>query len=301
VFDSMPQVSGPVGATPQNEARREWLASLKLDFASRRQRTALIENTHVGPLSVQRPFYPELAQPHRCHVYMLHPPGGLVAGDCIDINLRLQQHSQTLLTTPSAGKIYRTDTASHLQQQRVCADIEAQACLEWLPQETIVFSGANARIHNRFQLCDDAKLIAWDIVCLGRRASGETFDHGRCEQLIEVLRNQQLVLRERNIWPGESELMHAPWGMAGNTVAGTMFATTTVERRHLDQWRELLAQEATEETAGEWGITQKPSIFIARYLGQSAQQCRRGFELLWQHLRPFMIEAEACRPRIWNT
>lgn len=278
---------------------REWLAQLRLRFAHGREKTTLIENTHSGPLNVQRPFYPELNQgSHCCHVYLLHPPGGLVAGDSIAIDVGVARQSHALLTTPSAGKIYQTDAARHLQQQQLNADIEDQACLEWLPQETIVFTGANARLRNRFRLQGDAKLIAWDIICLGRRASNEPFSNGRCEQVIEVERDGRLLLRERNIWPGDSPLMHAPWGMAGNTVAGTLIATISLTRHVLDDWRRELELQSLP---GEWGMTQKPDIFIARYLGHSAQQCRRGFELLWRRLRPILTGHESCRPRIWNT
>lgn len=276
--------------------KREWLARLRLGFDRIGDKTTLVENTHVGPLSVQRPFYPE--DNGCCHTYALHPPGGMAPGDSIEISLALKKNGHALVTTPSAGKIYRTDRVGHPQQQVIHADIDGRACLEWLPQETIVFAGANARIHNRFQLQGDARLIAWDIVCLGRRASNERFDHGHCEQLIEVEQNNKLVLRERNIWPGDSELMQATWGMAGNCVAGTLFANVDTERRDLDLWREQLNSAALP---GEWGMTQKPGLFIARFLGQSAQDCRRGFEILWRQLRPLMLGFEACRPRIWNT
>jgi len=296
VEDELQQPTASKIAVPQNEARREWLARLRLQFTDRRGRTTLTENTHEGPLSVQRPFYPE-ANPC-CHVYMLHPPGGLVAGDRIGVELSLQPNTHALLTTPSAGKIYRTDAASHLQQQHLHADIEYKACLEWLPQETIVFAGANARIHNRFHLQQDAQLIAWDVVCLGRRASNDLFDHGYCEQLIEVKQNHQLLLRERNCWPGDSSIMQAPWGMAGNCVAGTLLATVVTSQQQRDTWREHLTESGIP---GEWGMTQKPAIFIARYLGVSAQDCRRGFELLWQHLRKHRLNIDSCRPRIWNT
>ena len=281
---------------PQNKAQRDWLAQLRLTFGARQEKTILLENTHCGPLSVQRPFYPE--DNGCCHTYLLHPPGGMAPGDRVHFDIAVNQHSHALLTTPAAGKIYRTDTAKHLQQQLLHADIGDQACLEWLPQETIVFTGANARIHNRFCLRGNAKLIAWDIVCLGRRASNELFDQGHCEQLIEVEDNGRLVLRERNLWSGGAALMSAPWGMANYSVAGTLMATFTSNRHQLDDWRHHLT---SADIAGEWGITQKSSLFIARYLGQSAQACRRGFELLWQHLRPAMLKYSHCRPRIWNT
>ena len=55
-----------------------WLAELDLEFVQKRERTILANKKTRGPLTVQRPFYPESDV---CHVYLLHPPGGVVGGD----------------------------------------------------------------------------------------------------------------------------------------------------------------------------------------------------------------------------
>ena len=55
-----------------------WEAELALRFVIRDGRTVLGERRHRGPLQVQRVFYPEGTD--LCHLYVLHPPGGLVAG-----------------------------------------------------------------------------------------------------------------------------------------------------------------------------------------------------------------------------
>ncbi|HEY5717834.1 MAG TPA: urease accessory protein UreD, partial [Motiliproteus sp.] len=72
---------------------RLWRARLNLGFEQRHGRTALPHLAHEGPLRVQRPFYPEGTV---CHVYLLHPPGGLVSGDQLSINAELAAHSHAL-------------------------------------------------------------------------------------------------------------------------------------------------------------------------------------------------------------
>ena len=42
------------------------------------------ERRHEGPFCIQRPFYPGDGA---CHVYLLHPPGGLAAGDELDLDV----------------------------------------------------------------------------------------------------------------------------------------------------------------------------------------------------------------------
>ena len=53
-----------------------WLAELSLRYEHRSSRTVIAARRHQGPLTVQKPFYPEGAV---CHTYVLHPPGGVLA------------------------------------------------------------------------------------------------------------------------------------------------------------------------------------------------------------------------------
>src|SRR5882672_10633362 len=62
-----------------------WAAHLQLRFAAKSGATFLEHQAHSGPLLVQRPFYPE--GPGVCHVYVLHPPGGLVPGDTLALEV----------------------------------------------------------------------------------------------------------------------------------------------------------------------------------------------------------------------
>lgn len=293
-------------------ATRFWRAHLQLVFEAgkvviadgassnhcsnkERAKTKIKRATHIGPLRIQRPFYPE---GNCCHCYVLHPPGGIVTGDHLTLEATLGNDAQVLITTPSAGKVYTSDRHGHPQHQGISAKLASNSCLEWLPQETIIFSGAQVELRNQFILEKNANLVGWDLVCLGRRASGETFDSGQCAQLIEIVRDNKLLMRERTQWQGGSAMLNAPWGMGGNSVSGTLFATIEASRQQLDDWREGLQQL---NLPGEWGMSQKPGVFLARYLGQSAEQGRRGFEYLWKCLRPQLNGREVCRPRIWNT
>ena len=278
---------------------KSWHAAIALVLRAGPVRTDLVRCDHQGPLRVQRPFYPE---GECCHIYLLHPPGGMVPGDVLQIDLDLQACAQALLTTPAAGKLYRSDLAQTPQLQGIQASVAEGACLEWLPQETIVFEAAEGELHNRFELKGDAKLFAWDIVVLGRRASGEGFARGRCLQRVDILRDGRPLLAERTLWQGGSAMLDAPWGMAGRSVSGTLFATLSADGATLDSLRERLAAQPWFDLAGgEWGLSQRRDLFMARYLGDSPEHCRKGFEFLWQALRPLFKGQTASRPRIWNT
>ena len=143
---------------PDGVPSKSWRASIELMFEARVGRTDLVRSRHKGPLRVQRAFYPE---GDCCHLYLLHPPGGMVPGDDLRVALGLSHGAQALLTTPSAGRVYRSDLAKTAQAQGISAELLTGTCLEWLPQETIVYEGAEAELSNRFDLQGDASLCAW--------------------------------------------------------------------------------------------------------------------------------------------
>src|SRR6476620_11342443 len=127
-------------AVEQNLAseRAGWEAALDLEFAARGARTILARRASIGPLVVQRPFYPE---GDVAHVYLVHPPGGVVGGDQLRLNVLAREGAHALITTPAATKFYRSDGRVAHQRQEIVADA---ASIEWLPQETIVFPDARA-------------------------------------------------------------------------------------------------------------------------------------------------------------
>ncbi len=140
-----------------------WHASLNLGFAASGDKTLLVKRQHVGPLTVQRPFYPEGGV---CHVYILHPPGGIVGGDHLSIQVNAETGSDALVTTPATGKFYRS--GGEQATQVVLIKVAENAALEWLPQETIIYEGAQLASLVKVDLAAGAKFIGWEILSLGR-------------------------------------------------------------------------------------------------------------------------------------
>ena len=139
---------------------RNWKAELSLGYRERFGKTSLVDMAFKGPLRVQRSFYPE---DHVCHTYLLHPPGGMVSGDKLNIDISISAGSHALLTTPSAGKVYGADSANVAQSQMIRGEV-VDGVLEWLPQETILFDRANAQLTTRFDLDESSILGAWEMV-----------------------------------------------------------------------------------------------------------------------------------------
>lgn len=277
----------------QVECDKGWRASLKLGFERAQNRTLLARRRHQGPLQIQRVFYPE--QGGVCHGYILHPPGGVVAGDSLEIEVEVGEGAEVLLTTPAAGKFYRSrgEVARVDQQLRLAR----RASLEWFPQENIIFQGAQVHTTTRVELAEDSQFMGWEIVCLGRPAAQEVFTEGECRQSFEIWRAGRPLWLERSHYTGGSPVLNARWGMAGSPVAGS-FVCVTLQSGVLSALRELTGLFAAE---GSCSVTQLDQVIVCRYLGGEAEAAKKYFAEAWKILRPAMLKRPACFPRIWNT
>jgi urease accessory protein len=270
-----------------------WNAHLSLKFGSSDGKTVLCDQRHSGPLLVQRPFYPEGESV--CHVYVLHPPGGVVGGDTLELDIGVRSQAHVLATTPTAGKFYRS--AGPEARQTVNIAVQPGAALEWLPQETIIYDQVHARISTRIDLAADARFIGWDVLCLGLPASGAKFQRGMLRQTVEIWRDGELLLIERGQYDGESPILTARWGLAEYPVNGTFWCTT--DNRHLvEVIRQQIPPPQTDEL---WSATWMQGLLVCRYLGWDAFRAHRLFVQIWQVIRPDVFGREACPPRIWRT
>jgi urease accessory protein len=227
---------------------------------------------------------------------VLHPPAGIAGGDRLQIDVAVGAGAQALLTTPGAGKWYRSAGAEAGQDATL--KVDAGGTLEWLPQESIVFDGARATMRTRVELAAGARYIGLETLCLGRRASGERFAHGHLQLATDIRLGGTPLWHERGRIDGGSPLLDSPVGLAGFTVCGTLLAAGA----EIDA--DLLAacrQARPAEAGAQHGVTALPQLFVGRYLGHSAEAARGWFVQLWRALRPTFIGREMVVPRIWNT
>jgi len=273
------------GGVPARVDESGWQARLRLGFRRGPGRTVLADRMREGPLAVQRPFYPE---GEVCHVYLLHPPGGVAGGDTLDIETTVGEGASALVTTPGATKFYRSVGAEAGQHQRLRVE---SGSLEWLPRENIFFPGANAELTTRVDLIGGARFIGWEIHCLGRPVIGERFEDGRMVARFSIWRDGLPLLHERLAVDGE-ESLNRPAGLRGRAVVASLYATVD-ETLDLEPLREAMS--------GEVGITVVDGLLVARYLGESTEQAGNHFIHLWKQIRIAALGREPCSPRIWNT
>ncbi len=274
-----------------NIAHSRWHASLSLGFKPRPGGTRLVDSKRSGPLSVQRPFYPEGEA--IAHTYLLHPPGGVVGGDRIDLHIRVDPNAHALLTTPGATKFYRSDQYVAEQQQHLI--VASKGTLEWLPQESIFFDGALVKSRTIVELEADARFIGWELSCLGRPAAKLPFDQGELNTRFSLIRDGKPLLHEALVTHGPT-LQHAASGLRGYACQGLMVMVGTDETA-LELARSLC--ESTPEVS--ISVTQIDDLLILRGFSAVIAPIWIVFNLLWQHLRPNVLDIPACAPRIWAT
>lgn len=290
--DPLPAPSSPDPAPPRDHL----LACLTLGFARDGSTTRLIKREHFGPLRVQKPLYPE--DPAICHAVLVHPPGGIVGGDELQISAEAGEEAHALLCTPGAGKWYRAN--GHVSRQQVLLQVGAGATLEWLPQETIFFDGADVVLDTTVRLQQASSYIGCEILCFGRTASGERFTHGRVRQRLTIQREGKPLWHEQGSLTGGSRQMHSHLGLAGYSVCATLIAVGPIQAPAFLQALREQVQAATGGV-GQCGATQMKSVIIVRYLGHASETARQVMLQAWQLLRPALLGHAATVPRIWNT
>lgn len=297
-------------ASPANIAEEEqWLASkswraelsLGFDFDDK-WGTRLKKLSSYGPLRVQRPFYPESRD--YAHVYLLHPPGGLVSGDTLAINIDLKGGAKVLITTPGAGKVYKALSDQLEQVQETKITVSGDSVLEFLPQENIIFDGANSRTFTRVELEDKAVYLGWEIICLGRPAAGEKLACGVVEQHTQVSRNGVPVFIDRLLLSGGSEPMLRPWGLNNKPVFGTFLICLNGEEEAENLCKVQRAWLNQQGCNGLIGVTRNRAVVMVRYIGDCTEEAKILFTGVWQCARQTLFDGEkssAVLPRIWAT
>ncbi|RON25365.1 urease accessory protein UreD [Pseudomonas lini] len=266
-----------------------WHAELELGYARFGDSTRPVQRRHKGPLRVQKHLYAE--GPEVCQHIIVHPPGGIAGGDRLDISASVGTDAWAQITSPGAAKWYRAAGPAY---QKLDLHVAAGATLEWLPQETIIFSDAQAELSTSIDLEGDARLFYWDVVALGRPASGERFDLGHFQAHLDIRRDGQLLWHERQRIVGGDGLLDSPIGLDGQPVFATLLVTGEIDSELLEKCRSL-----SNDVRGD--LTQLPGLLVARCLASEALLARGWLIDLWRLLRPALLGREAVPPRIWAT
>ncbi|MGQ4877153.1 urease accessory protein UreD [Billgrantia sp. LNSP4103-1] len=294
-FEPSAIVMPPTDSGHRFDAGRHWAASLALGFEARQGVTRLARARHHGPLRVQRPFYPE-GRDGACHVYLLHPPGGLVSGDSLTITARVESGAHALLTTPAANKLYRADSHGVAWMQRTALSVAPGGLLEWLPQETIAFDGSRGEQSTEIALSGDARCLGWEVLALGRPASRLPYASGRIDQRFRLSRDGQPLWWERQPLDPAHPRFAGRWGQGGASVQATLWAVGLADQpAAIERLRDVMT------ASPRWAVTVRHGVLLLRYLGHERNEAWEICRQAWDCLRPLLAGLPSHSPRIWFT
>jgi urease accessory protein len=274
-----------------------WHARLQLDYRLESART-VARYQHSGPLRILQSLYPE--GDGICHNVLVHPPGGLVGGDTLEIALQADAGSHALVTTPGATRFYRSAGEQALQDTRI--RLESGARLEWLPLEAICHTACQAENRLRLDLAPGAELIGWDVTALGLPHADQPYQTGRFLQHIEM---PGVWLERGHMDAADALLLHSPLGLAGHKCLASLFfcAGSAIERARLqlalESARGVLQAHALADTAG--ATSPHPRVVVVRVLAPVVEPAMQVLRLVWGAWRQALWGLPHQLPRIWAT
>lgn len=273
----------------------KWYAQLELGYRATPQGVDCHLQRHTGPLQVHRPLYPEGSQ--CAHHLILHPPGGVVGGDALDIHVEVESGAQALISAPSANRFYRIDDASLVQKQRIHLNIQEHAYLDWAPLETLFYEGSNALTQFNVNLMPNSHFIGWEISALGRKASGIDYGSGQLRQELNFTLGGRPLLVERTHLIGDGPHVDGFAMLQGHRVMGSLwlhpFSQPDLEvlRHHLEGYSLTNSLSST---------TCLDSLGIVRVLSNDSREILEFFIHIWTWMRHHQ-RRYATPARVWFT
>lgn len=273
-----------------------WHASLSLNHRREGTRTT-VQHAHSGPLRILKSLYPE--GDAICHNVIVHPPGGLVGGDLLDIRVRVEDGAHAFISTPGATRFY--ESSGLLAEQRVTLDLAAGARLEWLPLEALAYPGCHALNQLTATLAPGAELLAWDVTALGLPAASQPFDRGQITQRLTL---PGLWLEQAQIDAADHRLLASPLALAGQRCLGTLLFAVgePMERTRreglLDAARAALAGLPPEVQAG--ATCPNHNLLVVRAVAPLVEPLMTALQSSWAALRQAAWDLSPQAPRIWR-
>jgi urease accessory protein len=289
--------------------RHGWSADLHLKVVTGPNGSVPSIRRHSGPLRLQKMLYPE--GPDVMHAILVHPPGGVVGGDSLDTTIQIEPNAHCLVTTPGAAKWYRSEQQPSLQNIRL--EIAAEASLEWLPQENIVFNGALTQWQTSVHLAPNASAIGMEVTMLGRKARGETFSSGILSNQFSIHQKtnsseDKLLFTEQWRLNGNDQRLAAQQGLSDAPCFGQLWAvgSKTGLQAARQQLHDLLAlddgNEKIKNVQSTWAVTLiRDQILLVRAQGVGPELVRGCLENAWKAIRLPLLNRVCIPPRIWST
>ena len=151
---------------------------------------------------------------------MLNTSGGITGGDRLNVKIQVE-NGAVVATSQTAERLYRSIT----EPAKIEITLRAYnaATLHWLPQETIIFDGAELDRTVCLDMSADSKCLLAETIVMGREAMGEDIrvchftDNWRLYREGQLFHAESLRLTDR-----VAEIMAVPAGGNGARLLSTI-------------------------------------------------------------------------------
>lgn len=273
-----------------NKSNYNWEGKLNLQFSLRNGRSVLTKHSHSGPFFVQKSFYSN-DDYNTPHVYLLHPPGGLVGGDRLTLSVQLESHSRALITTPGSTKFYKTNGKYILQEN--IFKLSNNSILEWLPQSNIFFPRTKAKISTVLKLSQGARIILFEMLCLNDFNQKTIIFPEEVDTFLCIILPGSIGLRERL----KVNALNCVSKLNGFQILASLFAVPGDEIL-LKKVRALIKSIKNIQIGG---VTLLDELLVVRLLGNDNQILQTLLHHIWRVIRPNIVGKKAMIPRVWFT
>lgn len=194
--------------------------------------------------------------------------GGIVGGDRIGCDVTVES-GHLRLASQAAERIYRSLGPAAEVSTRLRAG--PGSVLEWLPQETILFSGARLARRLDVAITASSRLLMVEMIVLGRTASGETVRDGALNDQWRVRRDGRLIFAEAFRIDGDiAATMERPSIGGGARASALLLHAAPDADHHLDRVREVLANSSCDSGASAWN-----GLLAVRAVARDTAELRR--------------------------
>jgi urease accessory protein len=238
--------------------------AVRLGFAAAGGRTRLIVRDEGGGYLVRTPRHDGPGST----AVLLNTGGGMAGGDRLSFAAEIETGAIALIAMQAAEKIYRSQgPATRID---VSLRLAPESRLDWLPQETILFSGSVLQRSLNADVAADAVLTIGESLVFGRSAMNEAFEAGAYRDRWRIHRAGKLLFAEDVRLDGAPALLLArPASGRGARAVATILHVAPDAEAKLDAARAALGGGPVECGASAW-----QGLLLMRFLAQDAQALR---------------------------
>ncbi len=240
-----------------------------------------------------RARFPSKASEAPCEAVLINTGGGMAGGDRMRTQITADDGAHAVVSTQAAEKIYRSQGADTCIETRL--SVGAGALLDWLPQETILFSGGRLKRSLDVSLANDSQVMICECLYFGRVAMGELLASGSFQDRWRIRRHNLegkpvLVFAEDVRLGGllNAELARKAVADGARAVATLLVLRPNAEKL-LEPVRDLLDQSLCEAGASAFN-----GMLLVRLLGPDAAALRRSLVTVITHV------TRRALPRVWT-